>query len=80
MLALGAPIIILSALWKIIVASLVAGAGVAIMFGFVVLGLERAQRPDSSAAARMLNYAITGLAGTFCILAVVVGVYAMTQK
>ena len=80
MLGIAAPIIVLSALWRIIVASLVGGAGVAIVFGLVVLGVERAQSPDAGAGARALNYTLAAVAGAFCLLAVAIGVYAMTQK
>ena len=80
MLGIAAPIVDLSALWRIIVASLVGGAGVAIVFGFVVLGVERAQSSGSDAGARALNYTLAAVAGAFCLLAVAIGVYAMTQK
>ena len=80
MLAFGTPIVVWSAIWKIVVASLVGGAGVAIVFGFIVLGVERAQQPGESGGARALNYSLAAVAAAFCIFAVVVGVYAMTQK
>lgn len=79
MLALASPVVVWSAIWKIVVASLVGGAGVAIVFGFVVLGVERAQRPEAG-AARVLNYGIATIAGAFCLFAVAIGVYAMTKK
>ena len=80
MLGIAAPIVVLSALWKIIVASLVGGAGVAIVFGFVVLGVERAQNQDGGGGARVMNYSIAAVAAAFCLFAVAIGVYAMTQK
>ena len=80
MLGIAAPIVVLSALWKIIVASLVGGAGVAIVFGFVVLGTERAQQPSAGSGARALNWSMAVLAGAFCLFAVALGIYAMTQK
>lgn len=80
MLVLASPIVVWSAIWKIIVAALAGGAGVAIVFGFVVLGIERAQKPGESGGARVLNYGIAAVAAAFCVFAVVVGVYAMTQK
>jgi hypothetical protein len=80
MIALASPIVVWSAIWKILVASLVGGAGVAIVFGFVILGAERAQRVGESTGAKTLNYSIAALAGAFCIFAVVVGVVAMTKK
>ncbi|MGI8713723.1 MAG: hypothetical protein ACR2NR_11185 [Solirubrobacteraceae bacterium] len=42
MIALATPIVDTSALWKIVLASVVGGSGVAIAFGFVLLGLSRA--------------------------------------
>ena len=78
MLGLGSAVVNLSALWKIIVASLVGGAGVAIVFGFVVLGVERA-RADGG-VARALRWTSAGAGGAFCVFAVVIGIYAMTRK
>jgi hypothetical protein len=80
MLEIAAPIVVLSALWKIIVASLVGGAGVAIVFGFVILGTERAQQAGATGGTRVLNWSMAALAGAFCLAAVAIGVYAMTQK
>ncbi len=80
MLGIAAPIVVLSALWKIIVASLIGGAGVAIVFGFVVMGIERASQPGEGGGAKALNYSMAAVAAAFCILAVVIGIYAMTQK
>ena len=80
MLALASPIVVWSAIWKIIVASLVGGAGVAIVFGFVILGTERAQQVGEGGGAKALNYSIAVLAGLFCLFAVAIGIYAMTKK
>ena len=80
MLGLATPIVVWSAIWKIVVASLVGGAGVAIVFGFVVLGVERATNPGAEGTTKAVNLTMAALAGAFCIFAVVVGVYAMTQK
>jgi hypothetical protein len=80
MLGMATPIIVVSALWKIIVASLVGGAGVAIVFGFVVMGVERGTNAEAGGTTRAVNFTMAAVAGAFCILAVVVGIYAMTQK
>ena len=80
MLGMAAPVVVVSALWKIIVASLVGGAGVAIVFGFVVLGVERGTDPNAGSTARAVNFTMAVLAGAFCVFAVVIGVYAMTRK
>jgi cation transporter-like permease len=80
MIAIASPIVVWSAIWKIVVASLVGGAGVAIVFGFVVLGVERAQKPDANGTAKVVNYSIATVAAAFCLFAVVIGIHAMTQK
>jgi hypothetical protein len=80
MIAFASPIVVWSAIWKIVVASLVGGAGVAIVFGFVVLGVERAQRPDAGGGTKALNYSIATVSAAFCIFAIVIGIHAMTQK
>ena len=80
MLGVATPIVVWSALLKIIIASLVGGAGVAIVFGFVVLGVERGQRTGERGGARVLDYSMAALAGAFCIFAIVVGIVAMTHK
>jgi hypothetical protein len=79
MLGFASPIVDTSALWKIIVASLAGGAGCAIAFGFLLLGLSRAQHTDNS-GVRVLNYGIVLLGGLFCVAAVVLGIHAMTTK
>jgi preprotein translocase subunit SecG len=80
MLGLASPIVVWSAIWKIVVASLVGGAGVAIVFGFVIFGTERAQRVGEGGGGKALNYSIALVAAAFCIFAVVIGIYAMTKK
>ncbi len=80
MLGLATPIVVWSAIWKIIVASLVGGAGVAIVFGFVVLGVERGTESGAGGTTKAVNFTMAALAGAFCIFAVVVGIYAMTKK
>jgi hypothetical protein len=79
MLSFADAIVDTSALWKIIVASFAGGAGVAIVFGILVLGVSRAQATENG-GARALNYGIAVLAGLFCIAAVVLGIHAMTTK
>lgn len=80
MLGFASPIVVWSAIWKIVVASLVGGAGVAIVFGFVILGVERAGRTGEAGGTRILDYSVALVAGAFCIFAVVIGIYAMTKK
>jgi hypothetical protein len=79
MLTFASPIVDTSALWKIILASFAGGAGVAVAFGILVLGVSRGQSTQSG-AVRALNYGVAIVAGLFCIAAVVVGIHAMTTK
>jgi hypothetical protein len=80
MLSFASPIVVWSAIWKIVVASLVGGAGVAIVFGFVILGVERAQKANANGTVKVLNYGMATVAAAFCLFAIVVGIHAMTQK
>jgi hypothetical protein len=79
MLSFASPIVDTSALWKIIVASFAGGAGVAVAFGILVLGVSRAQATENG-GTRALSYGVALLAGAFCIAAVVLGIHAMTTK
>jgi hypothetical protein len=79
MLGFASPIVDTSALWKIIAASLAGGAGCAIAFGVLLIGLSRAQQTDNN-GVRVLNYGIVLLGGLFCVAAVVLGIHAMTTK
>jgi hypothetical protein len=66
-------------LWKIILAALVGGTGVVIVFGLLLLGLSRAKtatRPGS----RYGLYALSGLCGVLVAAVAAVGLYALTQK
>ena len=77
MLGFATDLINGAVLWRIIVASLVGGAGVAIAFGFLLLGLHRARRGGSD---RIVGYGIATVCATFCVAAVVVGVIATPDK
>jgi NADH:ubiquinone oxidoreductase subunit 6 (subunit J) len=68
-----------SALWKIIVAALIGGAGVVVVFGFLLLAVKRAQGAKSE-GGKIANYALGGLCGLLCVGAVVVGIVAMADK
>jgi hypothetical protein len=52
---------------------------VAIAFGLLLLGLSRAKATHNP-GVRAVNYAMSGLAGLFCVAAVVLGIYAMAKK
>ena len=79
MLTFASPIVDTSALWKIVVASFAAGAGVAVAFGILLFGLSRGQASENG-GVRSIGYGVAILAGAFCILAVVLGIHAMTTK
>jgi hypothetical protein len=78
MLAFGTDLINGAAVWKIILASLVGGAGVAIAFGVLLLGLSRAR--SSQAGQRTLGYGVAAISAAFCIAAVVFGLIATIDK
>jgi hypothetical protein len=66
-------------LWKIILAALVGGTGVVIVFGLLLLGISRgktATRPST----RYGLYTLSGLCGVLVVATAAVGVYAMTRK
>ncbi|MBV8217411.1 MAG: hypothetical protein JO325_03025 [Solirubrobacterales bacterium] len=50
MLVLATPIVDWTAMWKICLVTLAAGAGVVVFFGFVLLGLKFAQGPATQPA------------------------------
>ncbi len=67
------------ALWKIIVVSLVGGAGVVVVFGFLLLAVKRAQASKSE-GSKVANYALGGLCGVICVGAIAIGIVAMADK
>ncbi|HEY2770158.1 MAG TPA: hypothetical protein VGI87_06305 [Solirubrobacteraceae bacterium] len=79
MLALAASLIDWSALWKIVLAALIGGAGVVIVFAFLLMAVDRATRASSN-SVRVATYALSGICSVFIVGAVVIGIYAMTQK
>jgi hypothetical protein len=70
------------AVWKIVVAVLIAGVGLTTLFGEAVRSAQRLQvaRRDGSTAAVALNGLVIGVAAVVCAAAVVVGVLAMMHK
>jgi NADH:ubiquinone oxidoreductase subunit 6 (subunit J) len=68
-----------SDLWKIVVAALVGGSGVVLVFGLLLLGVSRGQSSERR-TARWGLYALSALCGAFVAVVAAVGVYAMTQK
>jgi hypothetical protein len=77
MLGFATDLINGAALWKIIVASLLGGAGVAIAFGLLLLGLRQARQ---GGRRRVSGYALATVSATFCVAAVVLGLVAMVDK
>ena len=78
---LASSLIDLDALWKIVVASFVGGAGVVGAFGFVLLGrsrYEQARQGDTLTRATALLTATAG--GVVCAAALIVGLLALTKK
>lgn len=65
-------------LWKVILASLIGGAGVAIAFGLAILGAELSQ--SDKGGERVAGFGLATVCGLFCLAAVVIGLIAMIDK
>jgi hypothetical protein len=76
---LAADFINWDALGKIVLASLIAGTGVVIAFGLFLLGVKH-WTSAKSAGTRTVAFALSGVCAVFIAAAVVLGIYAMTQK
>jgi hypothetical protein len=68
-----------SAIWKICLAALVGGAGVVIVFGFLLLAVDRATSSQSE-GMRITSYAVAGICALFVVGAAGAGIYAMAHK
>jgi hypothetical protein len=66
-------------LWKIIVAALIGGTGVVIVFGLLLLGISRG-KTATKPTTRYGLYSLSALCGVFVVAVAALGVYAMTQK
>ncbi len=85
MLLFGTPIIDWSAIGKIVIAGLIGGCGVVIVFGFLLLGLKFAGVGDTSGGthtegSKMTGYALAAICAIVVIAVIVLGIYAITQK
>jgi hypothetical protein len=85
MLIFGDPIIDWSAILKIVIAALVGGCGIVIVYGFLLLGVKYAGLGDDSGTthtetSKVVGYAIAGVCAILVVGVIVLGVYAMTQK
>jgi hypothetical protein len=79
MAILAAAYINWSALWKICVAAIIGGAGVVIVFGFLLLGVKIANSAKGG-GREWAGYALSGVCGLFCVAVVVAGIYAILNK
>ena len=79
MLILATAYINWSALWKICVAAIIGGAGVVIVFGFLLLGVKIANNAKSG-GREWAGYVLSGICGFFCLAVVVAGIYAILNK
>jgi hypothetical protein len=85
MLIFGDPIIDWSAILKIVIAALVGGCGIVIVFGFLLLGVKFAGVGDDTDAthtetSKVIGYALAGVCAILVVGVIVLGIYAMTQK
>lgn len=83
MFTLATPIVQWSAIWKICLVALAAGAGTVVVFGFLLLGLKFADSTATGGAGRgprVGGYALSLVCGVVCIGIIAIGIYAMTQK
>jgi hypothetical protein len=82
MLIFGDPIIDWSAILKIVIAALIGGVGIVVVFGFLLLGLKFATNEDGTygESSRMTGYALSAICGIVVIGVIALGIYAMTQK
>src|SRR2546421_9979318 len=79
MSAFASSLINWNALGRIALAALVAGGGVVVAFGVMLLGLEQA-RAAKSRHMRLAHRALAGACGVCCIGALLIGIYAMADK
>jgi hypothetical protein len=84
MLALGDPIINWSAILKIVIAALIGGCGIVIVYGFLLLGLKYATTAGSdgtqSESSKVIGYALVAICAIVVVGVIVLGIYAIIQK
>ena len=85
MLIFGDPIIDWSAILKIVIAALIGGCGIVIVYGFLLLGVKYAGLGDDTGTthtetSKVVGYAIAGVCAILVVGVIVLGIYAMTQK
>jgi hypothetical protein len=77
-LVIATPLVQWGDIAKIIAASFIGGVGLATAFGVLLFGATRAEA--GGPAARVGYLTVSSLAGLFCLAAVGIGIWAMTQK
>ena len=83
MILFGDPIINWGDILKIVIAALIGGSGIVIVYGFLLLGLKYAGVGDTAGTAntsRTVGYAIATICAILVVGVIVVGIYAITQK
>jgi hypothetical protein len=85
MIIFGDPIIDWSAILKIVIAALIGGTGIVIVYGFLLLGVKYAGLGDDTGqthteTSKVVGYAIAGVCAILVVGVIVLGIYAMTQK
>jgi hypothetical protein len=68
-----------TALWRIVLAALVGGTGVVVVFGLLLLCLSRS-RTALRRRTRYGLYTVSGLCGVLIVAVAAAGLYAMTSK
>ncbi len=79
MLVLATQYINWSALGKIVLAALIGGAGVVIVFGFLLMGVKIANNAKGG-GREWAGYALAGVCGLFCVAVIAAGLYAILNK
>jgi hypothetical protein len=79
MTVLASELINWSALWRIVLASLIGGTGVVVIFGVLLLGVKYAHNAKNE-GGRILGFGLAGVCGALCIAAVAIGIIAMADK
>ncbi|MBO0767762.1 MAG: hypothetical protein J2O48_03665 [Solirubrobacterales bacterium] len=75
--ASSTPVIDGNALWHIIVVSAAAGAGLALCFGLILLGVKFFQ--EGQAGQKLSGYALSAVSGVVAVAAIAGGIYMMTN-
>jgi hypothetical protein len=85
MLVFGDPIVNWSAILKIVIAALIGGCGIVVVYGFLLLGLKYAgiggsDGTQTAGSKVAIGYAVTAICAIAVIGVIALGIYAMTQK